>query len=177
MDKNYYRILYRVIGRSAPPLFEYNSDEQLYAKVRAQIIHRDQDYSDLLHSYVNTSRVRNVLKEIHKWVLFWGMVYACVMGYHLIDRIISPILDSKDVAVIVDAMPVLIASLVAFISAVIAIPLAVVNFLFNTKEDDNITEIIKHTQEHDAKGRAWVKPTKPNDELGDSQPDESPADK
>lgn len=159
-EEEYSDVLRLVLGSS---LQSYESDEKLYSEARAQIIHRDQNYSKLLKSYVSISKARNFLKEVHKWLLFWGIVFACVKGFGLLNQIISPILESKDVAVIVDAMPVLIAALVSFVSAVIAVPLAVVNFLFNTKEDDNITDIIKHTQEHDAAGRTWVNPQENTD--------------
>lgn len=158
--QSYYDLIFHDVLSGMTPFQKYSSDRELGGEVRNQFIIRDKGYSALLKSYVRITRVRNWFKEAHKWILFWAMIFACVKGYQLINRILDPILASKDVSVIVAAMPVLIASLVSFISAVIAVPLAVVKFLFNTKEDDNITEIIKHTQKHDATGRTWVKPNK-----------------
>lgn len=153
--------VYKLVSTPSPWREFYRSDnDKLDISVSQEIKDRDKNYSKLLQSYVTTTRVRNFLKEIHKWLLFWGMVFACVKGYQLIERILTPILASNDVSVLVAAIPVLVTSLVAFISAIIAVPLAVVKFLFNAKEDDNITDIIKHTQEHDAKGRIWVKPNR-----------------
>ena len=43
-------------------------------------------------------------------------------------------------------------SIVAFISTVIVVPITITRFLFNTREDDNITKLIAHTQDHDS---AW----------------------
>lgn len=161
----YYSIYYDTLGlldadEDSPNFHVYKSDTStpsLQNAVSKEIKDRDKNYSKLLKSYVRTTRARNILKEFHKWALFWGMVYACVKGYQLIEKILNPILSSNNVDVLVAAIPVLVTSLVAFISAIIAVPLAVVKFLFNAKEDDNITEIIKHTQEHDAAGRIWVK--------------------
>lgn len=159
--------LYRQVLAGSSSGFYSSDDDKLGSAVSEQIIERDRNYSKLLKSYLTISRVRNWLKEVHKWILFWGIVIACVWGFNLINRIITPILDSKDVAIVVEGVPVLVTALVAFISAVIGIPMAVVKFLFNTKEDDNITDIIKHTQEHDAAGRAWIKLRKSGAKLGE----------
>lgn len=39
---------------------------------------------------------------------------------------------------------------------IIAIPIAITKYLFSTKEDENITNIILHTQRHDSSGRQWA---------------------
>lgn len=183
----YYSLFYDTFGPGLSDedgLSVYKSDRSipnLRGEVSKELSVRDKNYSKLLQSYVTTTRVRNFLKEVHKWLLFWGMVYACVKGYQLIEKILDPILSSNNVDVLVAAIPVLVTSLVAFISAIIAVPLAVVKFLFNAKEDDNITEIIKHTQEHDAAGRIWIKPDTDNtidtiSNKDDPPQDDSPAD-
>ena len=46
----------------------------------------------------------------------------------------------------------IITALISFISTIIVVPLTIAKFLFNAKEDDNITTLIKHTQEHDVSG-------------------------
>lgn len=44
----------------------------------------------------------------------------------------------------------LISSSVSLISIIISIPIIITKYLFNSKEDDNITTIISKTQEHDS---------------------------
>ena len=46
--------------------------------------------------------------------------------------------------------------MVGFVSAIITIPTTITKYLFSTTEDENITEIILHTQEHDVNGRKWA---------------------
>ena len=46
--------------------------------------------------------------------------------------------------------------MVGFVSAIITIPTTITKYLFSTSEDENITQIILHTQEHDVSGRKWA---------------------
>lgn len=56
----------------------------------------------------------------------------------------------------VESLPLLVTSMVGFVSAIITIPVTITKYLFSTKEDENITQIILHTQEHDTSGRQWA---------------------
>ena len=54
-----------------------------------------------------------------------------------------------DVKYLIECIPLVISGIVSFVSTIIAIPLTIAKFLFNTQEDDNITNVITHTQDHD----------------------------
>lgn len=58
---------------------------------------------------------------------------------------------------LVSEIPVFITAIAGFASSIIAIPLSITKYLFSTKEDEYITEIISHTQEHDLSSRRILK--------------------
>lgn len=80
------------------------------------------------------------------------VVVACCFCLSLAYRLVRRILAVEDPQFILDSVAVIFAAFTAFVSTVIAVPMAITKFLFNTKEDDNITQLINHTQEHDAAG-------------------------
>ena len=80
------------------------------------------------------------------------VVVACCFCLSLAYRLVRRILAVEDPQFILDSVAVIFAAFPAFVSTVIAVPMAITKFLFNTKEDDNITQLINHTQEHDAAG-------------------------
>lgn len=110
---------------------------------------RDDLYTTLLKDYASISRKRSRLKEFHKWVYFWilmiGLIAITIITLCITNKIIR--LSHEE---FIESISALIASLIAFISSIIAIPLTITKFLFNIKEDDNITSVIIKTQEHDA---------------------------
>lgn len=141
----------------------YSSDYQSPMPfIASGISERTEFYSELLGIYVDISKWRLRLKEIHKWLLFWIMIAFGGIVLWFVYRTISPILSTNDAEKIVSAMPVLITAFVSLLSSSIAIPLAITNFLFNTNEDNNITTIIKHTQEHDADSAKLLLSSRPS---------------
>lgn len=68
-----------------------------------------------------------------------------------------------------NAIPLLITAIVGFVSAIISIPLTITKYLFSTKEDEYITNIILHTQEHDTSGRQWTLDYTRNDQGTENQ--------
>lgn len=154
---------------SGNPKTPFDSDGALAPSVKhptaRQINDRDTKYTELLAAYVSISKKRNKIKEWHKWIFFWLVIAACALFLVVAVGTIRRIMDSNDPDFIVSAIPIVVAAFASLVTAVIGIPLAITNFLFNTKEDDNITEIIKHTQEHDAAGRNLFK-----DDFSDQEP-------
>ncbi|MCR4935510.1 MAG: hypothetical protein K5990_03405 [Oscillospiraceae bacterium] len=132
------------------------SDKDVSHSIR-QIAERDEEYTELLKAYVDISKTRIEKKEIYKWRFFWMVISACIVLFVVAVTTICFVLVSEHTERIASAVPVIVTAFASLVSAVIGIPLAITNFLFNTKEDDNITEIIKHTQEHDAAGRNLFK--------------------
>ena len=60
---------------------------------------------------------------------------------------------------LVRLLPAFITAIAGYISAVIAVPLVITKYLFNSEEEKYIAEIVKHTQEHDLAGRKILKDT------------------
>lgn len=172
MSKLQYELEARRFLKSAKSLLLYDSDEDPGKIIETEIAQRDKQYSELLKSYVQLTSIRNVLKEIHKWLFFWLVVVASGFFLRITYRVLKIILDNGDPDFIISAIPALIAALVSFVAAIIGIPMTITSFLFNTKEDDNITGIIKHTQDHDAGSltvfkERFLSPTKkPKDGTG-----------
>lgn len=135
----------------------YTSDADPGKQIEEEITKRDKEYSDLLKSYVSISKARNIIREIHKWLFFWIIVIAGYFSFRIAYCVITKIVNSDDLNYIVETIPIVVAAFVSFTATIISIPLAITNFLFNTKEDDNITDIVKHTQEHDAAGLSLFK--------------------
>ena len=134
-----------------------SSDGDSGRHIARQIVSRDKKYTELLESYTTITKVRFALKEFHKWVFFWLVIAACCCCLYLAYQLVSRILSVEDPQFIIDSVAVIFAAFTAFVSTVIAVPMAITKFLFNTNEDDNITQLIQHTQEHDASGMGMLK--------------------
>ncbi len=131
-------------------------DSTFRRKTTEQISKRDGEYSELLRHFVKITKIRNRLKEFFKW-LFYGMVILSTVALTIIVyRLFNRFISSASMTQITEAIPLLVTAMVGFVSTIIAIPVAITKYLFNTDEDKNITEIILHTQEHDTSGRQWA---------------------
>lgn len=137
--------------------FDFASDVDSVESLEKEIVKRDKKYTELLKSYVNITQIRNVIKEIHKWLFFWIIAVSCVIVLTLVYKTITRLLSFEDEAMIFQSIPIFISAFVSCITAVVAIPLTITKFLFNAKEDDNIANIIQHMQEHDMKGIRLLK--------------------
>lgn len=120
-----------------------------------QISIRDEEYTKLLKHFIFVTKTRNFIKEVFKWgfctLIFVLMILAACITYDVFKRIMA--FKAKQM---IQFIPVLIAAITSLASTIIVIPITIVKYLFSTKEDDNITEIIRHTQDHDAAGREWI---------------------
>ena len=129
--------------------------EKLY--VYAQIARRDVYYTQLLGHHIKLTHTRGIFKEIHKWLFFWLIIAACFFGGIIVYRIFDKIFSVEDYQFIISAIPLIVTALISFVSTIIVIPVTITKFLFNTKEDDNITTLIEHTQDHDTSGMNFFK--------------------
>lgn len=125
--------------------------------IEEELKERDAEYTKLLRLYVKVTSIRYEAKEKNKRTFFRCVIIGSSLFLLLVYAVVFRIVFCKEMDIVIEAMPVLITALVAFVSTIIAIPLTITQYLFNTKEDDNITEIIKHTQEHDSAGRSLFK--------------------
>ncbi len=117
----------------------------------AQLEARGRLYTDLLENYSNITHIRNILKEVHKWIFFWAIITVGIIVTICGVQIIQKVLTFEDSRMFLEAVPALITAFVAFLSVVIGVPLTITNFLFNVAEDNNITSTIHATQIHDFK--------------------------
>lgn len=133
---------------------EADNDSEFQTETRRQIKKRDKEYTGLLEHFVKLTKARNVIREIFKW-LFMIIVIGCMIAIVVITgKLFSETLSrAESIKQIKDVIPILITSIVGFVSTVITIPVTMTKYLFSTKEDENITKIILHTQEHDNNGR------------------------
>lgn len=125
------------------------SDDDLEKVLRRQLGRRGVIYTELLKNYSKTTKWRNRLKEFHKWAFFWLVMAAGFSVVHYISRVMNRVLEMESTEEFLNSVPVIITAFVSLLSTVIGVPLTITKFLFNTKEDDNITGTIHHTQDHD----------------------------
>ncbi len=124
---------------------------------KQEITKRDEEYSNLLKHFVSITCRRNEAKEENKWIFFRIIMGLLITLGLLACATIIVLLIKCSGEEIINAIPAIITAMVGFASSVIAIPLAITKYLFSTKEDKYITEIISHTQEHDLAGRRIIK--------------------
>lgn len=131
------------------------------------LLSRDRLYSTLLDNYIRLTLRRNRLKEIHKWIFFWVMNLLILVSCVCCFVFIFSHKPSDGVVSIIGAFSSLITTLVA-------IPLIIANYLFNIKEDDQITSFILETEKQDYSQRELLKElyAKAKAESKDEKPQE-----
>ena len=60
--------------------------------------------------------------------------------------------DINDNQLILDFIPVILTAITGFVATIISIPLVITKYLFNPDEENYMSQIILHTQDHDAFG-------------------------
>ena len=136
-------------------------DKTFRSKAKKQITDRDEQYSKLLSHFVKITQVRNCLKEIFKWSFYLAIICAVVTLVVVVYMLFNKYISSANINQILESAPLLITSMVGFVSTIITIPVTITKYLFSTEEDKNITKIILHTQEHDTSGRQWTMDCEP----------------
>lgn len=132
-------------------------DDKTFRKnTTEQITNRDAQYTDLLSHFVKITRVRNILKELFKWTFYLVIIGSILSLVTIVYKLFNKYISSASIQQILDSAPLLITSMVGFVSTIITIPVTITKYLFSTEEDKNITEIILHTQKHDTSGRQWA---------------------
>lgn len=136
---------------------DIDDDNEFDTESRKHILERDEYYSDLLKHFVTITKERNKAKEKNKWIYFWVIMTSLVALDLMIISVVIVLLIKCNAEQLIDSIPVFVTAIAGFVSSIIAIPLAITKYLFSTKEDKYITEIISHTQEHDLSGRRILK--------------------
>lgn len=134
-----------------------SNDEKTFSEnTTAEILKRDEQYSRLLEHFVKVTKVRNIIKEIFKWIFFCIVIGSLIAFIVIVFQLFNKILNNSSMQEITTLLPLVTSAIIGFSSAVIAVPITIAKYLFSTKEDDNITSIISHTQDHDIHGRKWI---------------------
>lgn len=153
-DTLYYNIILNALDDK-----KYNKtedDKQFRNQTQNEIAKRDQEYTQLLSHFVKITRVRNVLKEIFKWTFYLMIIASIIALICMTSTLFHAYVTRAKIEEVIESMPLLITAIVSFVSVIITIPVTITKYLFSTKEDENITEIILHTQKHDTTGREWT---------------------
>jgi len=157
-DKEYYELLRGSVKLplSSAKTISVNNDDIFGENASKQIGDRDVEYTKLLSHFVKITKVRTILREIFKWIFYITIICSVIAVSVVTINIVNKFINEATINELTKGIPLLITSLVGLISTIIVIPLVITKYLFSTKEDDNITSIILHTQEHDTTGRQWV---------------------
>ena len=140
-------------------------DEVFRSKVTKQITDRDTQYTELLTHFVKLTTVRHWLKEFFKWFFCFVLCLMLVSLVEKVHLVVTPFITDVSKEELYDAIPLFISAIVSLASVLIAIPLIITKYLFSTAEDEFITKIILHTQDHDMSGREWSAKSKKSDKI------------
>lgn len=136
-------------------------DDKIFrSNTKEQITNRDEKYTDLLSHFVGITKVRNILKEIFKWSFYIALISSVVVLVCMTKSIFNMYIKEASIQQMIESIPLLITSIVGFVSVIITIPVTITKYLFSTKEDEYITQIILHAQDHDTSGREWTSKVK-----------------
>ena len=62
------------------------SDTDSGKSLERQIVKRDKKYTDLLDNYLSITKIRNNVKEWHKWIFFWLIIASCGLVIYLVYK-------------------------------------------------------------------------------------------
>ena len=146
-EKNY--IKYKILSDILNYTKSNNSsedDKTFRENVTNEISNRDSEYTKLLTHFVSITKTRNYLKEFFKWTFYIVIIISILIFMILIYKVSNKFISQGTIEQLIEAIPLFITSIVGLVSVIIAIPIAITKYLFSTKEDENITKIILHTQ-------------------------------
>lgn len=149
-----YKLLLNILDDSNENHTE--DDNTFRTDTKQQISKRDSEYTYLLTHFVRITKIRNILKEFFKWSFYLLVIGTIFVLTLIVYKLFNKYMKSANIEQILNSMPLLITSMVGFVSTIITIPVTITKYLFSTEEDHNITQIILHTQEHDMNGRQWT---------------------
>jgi len=148
--------LYKMMQNSENTLDDSEDNKHFRKGAREHITERDKQFTALVQHFVKITRIRNIIKEIVKWVFLVVVLVFFVAVIIKIFNILDIILFNVEIESIIEYVPAIITAVVGLVSTIIGVPMVIAQYLFSTKEDENITAIISHTQDHDTSGREWI---------------------
>lgn len=138
-----------------------SGDDKIFRKdTKIEISNRDKQYTNLLSHFVKVTKWRNWLKEVFKWTFYIAIIVSIGVFVYMTNSLFDLYVKKAKIEQVIESLPLLITSIVGFVSVIITIPVTITKYLFSTKEDENITKLILHTQKHDTSGRKWASEVK-----------------
>ena len=129
------------------------SDNNLVELDPEYLSHHNKDYSALLDIYIENARYSLQDKRRYKKIFYYSslIVLASIIITLLISIIIAFTSKSS-----LQTIVTLITVATSFMTAFIVIPKTIAEFLFNTSDETNFTEIIKNMQNYDKSVREHI---------------------
>ncbi len=117
---------------------------------------RDKQYSDLLQDFTTYAHERNIVKanqrkdfyDLVKTILCFSGIIFIILACRIL------LMTPKEISLL---LPAIITGFISFFAEFISLLAIIAKYLFDSKEDDNITKIITHTQDFDNGGREYIK--------------------
>lgn len=156
-ERDYLR--YKILSNLYKNFYSKNpseDDKTFRENVTNEITNRDTEYTRLLAHFVFVTKIRNYLKEFFKWTFYIVVIVSIFLFILITYKLFDKFIINGTIEQLIEAIPLFMTSIIGLVSVIIAIPIAITKYLFSTKEDENITKIILHTQEHDTTGRQWT---------------------
>ncbi len=124
----------------------------------AETLKHSQSYSFLLDFYVRSARISIIMKNLFKCIFFtivMGILICIVVIFWNIIKYVfnsySSLRNINDISLetILSMISLILPAISSLIVAFIKIPEVIARYLFNIKEDDNMSKIIKDIQNYD----------------------------
>lgn len=104
-------------------------------------------FDELLKTYVKNTKSNLLMKLILKWVFFICCMLILIVLFGFL--IYSSKYCLKNEVSQNSLITVMVANVISFLTSFIVLPHTIANYLFNNKEDENMTQIIKNIQDYD----------------------------
>lgn len=109
------------------------------------------EYTELLRAYIANSKSSAKQKKWFKTTFFLVSIAMLVCSFLLFGLISIKLMEKEWKSIDVTALAGLISSLVGLLSLYIVIPEIIARYLFNQKEDEDMTKIVESVQNYDEK--------------------------
>ena len=138
--------------------FSHDTTEKSSKPHSVEILKHSQNYSNLLDIYVDSARQNMIMKKCFKIIFFIVTMCSLVavvifffitLGYAFKSFNKFEDLNGVNLEAVLSILTVVIPAISSLIVAFIKIPEIIAQYLFNTKEDDNMNSIIKNIQDYD----------------------------
>lgn len=109
------------------------------------------EYTKLLKTYIRNSKKSAKQKKLFKNVFFWVSVIMLTLSFVLFAIISLMLILRGWECMNTASLTGLISSLIGLLSLYIVIPEIIAKYLFNQKEDEDMTKIVESVQSYDEK--------------------------